>query len=86
MESRLHKSFLRIQVFPDTKFPQTCPDSKFPDTAVYAQSVYTIGFVAACVNGNMNPVLKRPQFCDESENFNVMNLKLLMNPKTLDPL
>ena len=33
-ESRLHESFLLIiQMFPDTKFPQTFPDSKFPDTA-----------------------------------------------------
>jgi hypothetical protein len=32
-ESRLHASLLRIQMFPDTKIPQTFPDSKFPDTA-----------------------------------------------------
>ena len=33
IESRLHENFLRIQMFPDTKFPQTFADSTFPDTA-----------------------------------------------------
>jgi hypothetical protein len=32
-ESRLHESFLRIQMFPDTKFLLFFPDSRFSDTS-----------------------------------------------------
>jgi organic hydroperoxide reductase OsmC/OhrA len=55
-------------MFPDTKFPQTFPDSKFQDTAQNREDLL-IGFVAACVNGNMNPVLKRSGFVMNPKNF-----------------
>ena len=41
-------------MFPDTKFPQTFWDSVSGHGTKPRR--FTIGFVAACVNGNMNPV------------------------------
>jgi hypothetical protein len=56
------------------------PDTKFPNFSGFKISAghgtkprrFTIGFVAACVNGNMNPVLKRSSFVMNPKTFALM--------------